>query len=301
VLLTAMPAVTLLPQGGQPGSDRCTVNLTFNVLRVPTFDADASTAGVQTASNLEVRSISSGLTPKVTTQSALGTVSRATPTLVTSAINATLGQPIRETATVTTPVPSGATGTVTFDLYGPADPTCAGAPIFTSTNALGADGIATSGAFTPTVVGSYRWRAGYSGDGNHVPLPLAACSARGETSVVTRPQAVLGVLFDTSPRTLRLSKRGRFTYSFLATPLRSGEVGLKSIKKVKIGSKRRFMKIAAKSFTAPATSQVSVTFKLSRKNLKALKRKRKLRFVVTATLDGKTFTAKLRLKRPKKS
>lgn len=106
-------------------------------------------------------------------------------------------------------------------------------------------------------------------------------------------------LFTSSPSSVSASKKGSFKYSFLATPLQKGAISLKSAKKIKIGSKKRVMKLAAKSFTVPATGKVKVTFKLSSKNLKALKRAKKLRFKVTVTLGGKTFASKLTVKAPK--
>ena len=55
------------------------------------------------------------------------------------------------------------TGTVTFFLFGPDNPTCAGAPVFTSANRPIARGTATSEPFTPTAAGTYNWVAVYSG------------------------------------------------------------------------------------------------------------------------------------------
>jgi len=104
---------------------------------------------------------------------------------------------------------------------------------------------------------------------------------------------------DASPASLRVSKTGRFSYSFTATPLSLGTVSLKGTKKVKIGSKKRFMAIAAKSFTPTSAGEVKVKLKLSSKNLKAVKKARKMRFVVIVTLGGKTFTINLALKAPK--
>ena len=107
--------------------------------------------------------------------------------------------------------------------------------------------------------------------------------------------------FKTSPKSLRVSKSARFKYSFKATPLRSGKISLKSTKKVKIGSKKGFLKVAAKAFTASSTGTVKVNLKLSSTSLKALKRAKQLRFAVTVKLGGKTFATKLTLKAPKKS
>ena len=107
--------------------------------------------------------------------------------------------------------------------------------------------------------------------------------------------------FKTSPNSLRVSKSARFKYSFKATPLRSGKISLKSTKKVKIGSRKGFLKVAAKAFTASSTGTVKVNLKLSSTSLKALKRAKQLRFAVTVKLGGKTFATKLTLKAPKRS
>lgn len=114
------------------------------------------------------------------------------------------------------------------------------------------------------------------------------------------PPAANLVSFKTAPKSVRVSKTGRFTYKFLATPLRSGKISLKSTKKLKVGSKKRFIKLASKKFTSSKTGRVKVKFKLSKKNLKALKKRHRIRLKVTATLAGKTFTTKLTLKAPKK-
>jgi hypothetical protein len=59
-------------------------------------------------------------------------------------------------------------GTVTFSLFSPADASCSGAAIFTSTVALLADGTAKSASFSATkTAGTYNWIAGYNGDVNN--------------------------------------------------------------------------------------------------------------------------------------
>ena len=118
-------------------------------------------------------------------------VAPATPTIVTSALTPVgLGNPIRDVATVTgAPAPAPApTGTVTFTLFGPANPTCTGAPIFTSGPIALAGGpppTATSGDFVPTAVGTYNWVAVYSGDANYVSV-TSPCGAPNEASVVNQ-------------------------------------------------------------------------------------------------------------------
>jgi hypothetical protein len=62
-----------------------------------------------------------------------------------------------------------ATGTVDFELYGPSDPSCSGAPVFSQV-AVMSDGVArTSPGFTATALGTYHWVASYSGDANNPP------------------------------------------------------------------------------------------------------------------------------------
>ena len=117
-------------------------------------------------------------------------VNAADVTIVTQALTpVTLSQPIRDTATVTgaagAPTP---TGTVTFTLFGPSNPTCTGTPIFTSANrplAGGPPPTATSEPTSPlTAVGTYNWVAVYSGDANNNSV-TSPCGAPNEASVVT--------------------------------------------------------------------------------------------------------------------
>jgi Ca2+-binding RTX toxin-like protein len=109
-------------------------------------------------------------------------VSQAATNLTTNASpGVPLGGNVSDTATV---VGANPTGTVTFTLYGPGDATCSGTPVFTSTNVV-IGGVATSGAFTPTTAGTYRWRAGYSGDANNSGAS-APCNAPNESVVVGR-------------------------------------------------------------------------------------------------------------------
>ena len=129
------------------------------------------------------------------------------------------------------------------------------------------------------------------------PTPTTT-TPTGTTTTPTGSTTTGVASFDTSPKSVRSSKTGRVKYTFLATPLRSGKIAVKSTKKIKIGSTTRFLKLAAKSFTASSTASAKVTFKLSSKQLRALKRVKRLRMVVTVTLGAKTFQNKLTLKAP---
>ena len=76
------------------------------------------------------------------------------------------------------------TGTITFNLYGPNDATCTGAPIFTSPVPVSVNGNYGSGSFTPASAGTYRWVVNYSGDINNLAT-TNGCNALNETVVVT--------------------------------------------------------------------------------------------------------------------
>jgi len=95
-------------------------------------------------------------------------VGKATPSLNIGSYPAaiSLGDRVTEVGNVAgygTP-----TGTLTFKLYGPADPTCAGTPVYSNTvdvSALNFQG--GGGYYTPTSSGTHHWIASYSGDANN--------------------------------------------------------------------------------------------------------------------------------------
>ncbi|MDQ1418627.1 MAG: hypothetical protein QOJ52_589, partial [Acidimicrobiaceae bacterium] len=78
------------------------------------------------------------------------------------------------------------TGSITFALYGPDDASCAGTSVFTSTAAVntGNDRYGSNN-FTPTMPGTYRWVASYSGDANNDPV-TTACNDPNESVIVER-------------------------------------------------------------------------------------------------------------------
>ena len=116
----------------------------------------------------------------------LVTVPPATPTLTTQASPAsgTLGGSTQDTATVVGGF--GPTGTVTFQLFGPTDPTCASTPLATFPGVSLIDGTATSPAVVTDVVGIYRWVATYNGDANNVAV-TGSCDDPAEHTTVVAP------------------------------------------------------------------------------------------------------------------
>ena len=110
-------------------------------------------------------------------------VTQATPAITTNATAAaTVGGSISDSATLASGF--NPTGTITFSLYGPGDTTCSAAPVFTSAVPVSGNGNYTSGSYTPTAPGTYRWIASYGGDANNVAVS-GACGDANESSVVT--------------------------------------------------------------------------------------------------------------------
>lgn len=110
--------------------------------------------------------------------STLAQLATAITTLASSGI---VGVRLVDTATLTGAA-EDATGTITFNLYGPEDsPDCTGTPVFTDTVDVAGAGDYTSGGFAPTAFGSYYWTASFSGDVNNLPAD-EPCGAPHETA-----------------------------------------------------------------------------------------------------------------------
>jgi len=111
------------------------------------------------------------------------TVGKASPTISTTATSASIGNAIKDTATIAAGASPGAS--IVFKAFGPNNATCAGAAAFTSSAiAVSGNGSYGSGDFIPASVGTYRWTAEYSGDANNNAV-TSACNAANETSNVT--------------------------------------------------------------------------------------------------------------------
>ncbi len=109
----------------------------------------------------------------------------STPVLVTQAsAGGTVGTSVTDQATLSGG--SSPTGTITFELWGPAaTPTCTNL-VFVS-NAITVDGngnYTSAPAFTPTAAGTYYWTASYTGDANN-NAASGACGAANESVVIT--------------------------------------------------------------------------------------------------------------------
>ncbi len=113
------------------------------------------------------------------------TVNKLKPSLSTNALTpVTIGSAIHDTATL-----SGATsdagGTIAFKVY--SDATCSTlvTTLGTAKTVLG-PGDYDSTDYTPTSVGTYYWRASYSGDAKNEAVALTTCGATNESSTVNK-------------------------------------------------------------------------------------------------------------------
>jgi len=113
--------------------------------------------------------------------------------LTTKATGAETGHAITDTAVLSgTTAPAGgeASGTITFDAYGPTDPHCSAAPVFTEQFAVSGNGRYGPASFIPPVniyawSQQYRWVASYSGDPNNGPV-TEKCGTASEISVLRK-------------------------------------------------------------------------------------------------------------------
>jgi hypothetical protein len=157
--------------------------------------------------------------------SACGTESvvmgKATPTIVTVASNGgPVGTKIHDTAQVT----GGAnpTGTVTFHLFSPSNPTCSngensGGAVQTVKVPLGSNGSATSAGtpYTTTEIGTYNWIATYNGDANNMSVSTACTDE--QVTVGTDPTSVATVASAGGAPGVTLHDTATVTGAFLPT------------------------------------------------------------------------------------
>jgi hypothetical protein len=128
----------------------------YNVVtRFPTTLGDFSWDGVVGRSS--TFTATPGVVPVETTLS-----TNATPASGTVGVTA-----LNDEATLQGENPTGA---ITFSLFSPADPNCAGAPFFTQTVPVSGNGtVSTSGGPVANGAGTWHWVVSYSGDTHNSP------------------------------------------------------------------------------------------------------------------------------------
>jgi hypothetical protein len=75
-------------------------------------------------------------------------------------------------------------GSITFDLFGPTDATCAATPASSSTIPVNGNGTYRSQSVVASQPGTYRWRASYGGDEDNDAVS-SACSEPSAATTVT--------------------------------------------------------------------------------------------------------------------
>jgi hypothetical protein len=116
--------------------------------------------------------------PVVTTIS-----SSATPT------TAQVGATLQDSATLVATSPPDGSGSITWDLYGPGDTTCATSPVYTQTiTDITTDGpFSTTTGYVATAPGTYNWVASFSAD---LSNPAGSTYCGEEPVVITQPTLV---------------------------------------------------------------------------------------------------------------
>lgn len=180
----------VIPVGGT-----CVISFTFDVVKLPTRDADPVLTGMQTAvlASAQATDVIQG-----SPGSGIGSTKVSFPAIVTTpGLGGTLGATpvnLSDTAVISGLVPdingNLPTGTVTFSLFVPNDANCAGAAFQSQTvnltNACTINGTsflttcATSSTFTANAAGTWHWTAVYGGNADN-PSVSSACASEPVT------------------------------------------------------------------------------------------------------------------------
>jgi len=188
---------------------KCEISYTFSVLKMPTVDSNPG-PGVQTteigfASGTHTGTAATGTTTYLQTKTAF----RDSPTVSTQASpSVPQGGTIFATSTLSGGTAPG--GTITFNLFPPADTTCLGAPAFITTKPVTGNASYQSAGFVANTPGTWRWTSQYDGDTNNSATPRTPCaapsaavvvtSALGELRATTSPALPSQILIDGIPR-----------------------------------------------------------------------------------------------------
>ena len=137
-------------------------------------------------------------------------------------------------------------------------------------------------------------------------IPDAAAAIRRARVLTTPPPPKLQPTppgkagFKNSKRRIRVSRTGRFSFSFIAGAGLQGRIKLVTVKKVRPRNRgrRKRATFGNKTFVVPTSRKVKAKFKLSRRNRRILKRYKKLRIGVSVKLRNSahlTSTARVRI------
>ena len=132
-----------------------------------------------------------------------------------------VGTPVHDTATLAGG--ANATGTITFELYGPASGSCDSPPAESLSVPVSGDGNYDSGSVSPPAAGRYLWVVTYSGDEHNASAGPTVCGESSETVTMTKAQpaittrsspgvAIGGEVHDTAHLAGGTSPRGAITF-----------------------------------------------------------------------------------------
>ncbi len=156
---------------------------------------------------------------------AVVTLTPVAAVLTTQASAGSVGAQVFDTATLAGGF--NPTGTITFQLYGPNNDTCAGAPVFTSVKPVTGSTdprIVVSDPYILPTVGVYHFVATYSGDANNAAVGPSDCLDPAETvgvgrmavdlSTTASPAVTLGgAVFDTATLAAGFNPTGTITFT----------------------------------------------------------------------------------------
>jgi hypothetical protein len=188
--LTPTPPANNVVGGSVPNSKDFTFNNVGTFYFVATYTGDVNNTGPVSSGCAAEPLVIQPKTPSLSTQASAPVQ-----------IPVTGGVSLTDTATLSGAT-SNAGGTITFHLY--SDAGCAsevsGSPV---TKTVSGNGPYTSPGITVNNAGTYFWRDSYSGDANNNPVPLTACGATNESTVVSpRTPSVNTVIVPAGPLTL---------------------------------------------------------------------------------------------------
>jgi hypothetical protein len=156
------------------------------------------------------------------------TVNPATPQITTSASPGILGGTLQDSATSSGLSAYNGTGSITFNLYGPADPTCGAAPVYTETVSNFSGSARTSTGYTASSAGTYHWVASFSGDSGDsaasttcgdepvvVSQDTTSLSTTPNVTTITLSAATPPVLTDTAVLSGGYSPTGTITFTLV--------------------------------------------------------------------------------------
>jgi hypothetical protein len=112
---------------------------------------------------------------------------------------------------------AAATGSITFDVFGPDDPSCAGEPLDSSTASVAGDGEYASWQEYPDTVGTYRFVASYSGDANNAAVATDCADPAQEAAVAPATPTLVSTASPGVPVGQPINDAARLTEAYVPT------------------------------------------------------------------------------------